>query len=242
MGITGSLLAVGGSLIGSSMAADASKDAAKTQAEATLEAQRMNLDAQKPWLDAGKAALTQLQGDVLGPDAKFGKGFTMADAKNSEAYKEAMRSGGEAIQTSAAAKGGLLSSNTLQDLTKFGQATGAQFENQAFNQWLAERQALLNPVQSLAGQGQTVATQVGETNANLALARGNATAGGQVGSANAWGQGIANAGQQISMLQGLFNPGTSSIPTSSSTMPAANYSLGGSSLGGNGAGFTMPGG
>jgi hypothetical protein len=224
------------------MAADASKDAAQTQANATLQAQQMNLEAQKPWLDAGKAALTQLQADVLGPNAKFGQPFTMADAKNSEAYKEAMRGGTEAIQSSAAARGGLLSTNTLQDLTKFGESTAAGYQNQAFNQWLAERAALLSPVQSLANVGQTTAQQVGETNANLALTRGNAIAGGQIGSANAWGSGINNAIQQFTMLDGMFKQPAGSTVGYTPTMPAADYSLGGMSLGGSGSGFTIPGG
>jgi len=212
------ILGAGISLIGANKQANAAKDAAQIQADAALKGQQMQLDAQRPWIDAGTEALGQLRKDVLSPDGKYAQPFTMADAKNSEAMQTALRTGSEAIQNSAASRGGLLGTNTLQDLTKFGQETGAQYENQAFNQWLAERQAMLNPIQSLAGQGQSSSQQVADNNTNLTLAGANATAAGKIGGANAQADGINNAVQQFTMLSKLFGSEAGSNPPSNVTI------------------------
>ena len=202
VGVVGAAATVGSA----AMSADASRKSAHQQQDAASAAQAQQLQMQKPWMDAGQFALGQLQTGLM-PGGQFSKQFSMADAKNSEAEQHALQQGTQAIQNSAAARGGLLGTNTLQDLTTFAQGNAAQYENQAFNQWLAQRNADLAPLQSLAQIGQTTTTGVADNVSNLTLASGNAGAAGTIGQSNAIGQGISGAGNQISMLAGLFGKG-----------------------------------
>lgn len=206
--------------VSGAVGADGARKAAHEQQDAAARAEATQLEMQKPALEARDWSLSQLR-DGLQAGGKFGQPFTMADAKNSEAEKHALEQGTTAIENSAAARGGLLNSNTLQDLTKFSQGNAAQFENQAFNQWLSERQQSLAPLQSMAGLGQTAATGVADNISNLQLASGNAAAAGTIGQTKA----IQNTGDQISMLAGLFGNkgGSASAPASA---PAGGYGAG----------------
>lgn len=201
--VVGAGIAAVGAVGSASMSSSAAKDAASTQANAANAQSAQQIAMQKPWMDAGTQALGQLT-TGLAPGGQFTKQFSMADAVNSPAEQHSLEQGTQAIQNSAAAKGGLINSNTMQDLTTFGQANAAQYENQAFNQWLASKNSELAPLQSLAGLGQTSTAQVADNTANLGLAGANATAAGIIGSNNAQVAGINNAGNQISMLAGLF--------------------------------------
>ncbi len=195
-----------GSVAAGAMSADSSRKAAHQQQDAANAANAQQRADQAPWMQAGGDAVTRLAAG-LQPGGEFTNKFTMADATNSEAMKEAQRGGAESIQNSAAAKGGLIGSNVMSDLTKFGQANAAQYQNQAFNQWNTEQNRQLGAVQSLAGLGQTSAQNVADSSANLTLASGNAGAAGTVGASNAMSSGVSGAANQISMLAGLFGTG-----------------------------------
>lgn len=238
MAIVGAAAIGATATIGSGLAsADASRSAANKQIDATNAANAQQRADQKPWMDAGKGALATLT-TGLAPGGDFSKPFTMADATNSVAEQHALDQGTQAIQNSAAARGGLLNSNTLQDLTTFGQSNAATFENQAFNQWLQSRQQQLNANQSLAGLGQSSATNVADTGAGLTVGAGNAQAAGTVGQANA----VQNTAGQIGQLAGLFGvkaPGqaVSTSPMNVSVTDATgidpNGMLGGSTTAGD---------
>jgi len=98
----------------------------------------------------------------------------------------------KALDRTAAARGGLLSGSTLKAAQRYGQDMGSQEYMNAFNRYQTERNAQLNPLQSLAGLGQTstnaltgVAGQMGQ---NLAAGYGNvgqARASGYLGGTNA---------------------------------------------------------
>lgn len=201
------IAAVGG-LASSAVSGRAARDAARSQQDAVNAQIAYQERTQRPWMEAGQFALGQLQ-QGLSPGGQFTGQFTMADAQNSAAEQHALQQGTQAIQNSAAAKGGLLNSNTLQDLVEYGQANAAQYQNQAFNQYLAQRNANLAPLQSLAGLGQTSTQHVADNVSNLALSGAAAGAAGRVGQANAVSSGIENVGNQISMLAGLFGRGGS---------------------------------
>lgn len=114
-----------------------------------------------PYTFAGQQAIERLSAGMA-PGGEFSGTFTMADAQNSPAMKFAQEQGMNTIQNSAAAKGGLLGTNALADLTQFGQANAAQYEKQAFDQWLANRNANVTGIQNLATQGQNAATTLGQ--------------------------------------------------------------------------------
>lgn len=223
--IGGAVIGVVGSVASSEISSSAASSAANKQRDAANAANVQQRADQKPWMDSGKAALDTLTKGAA-PGGQLSTPFTMADATNSEAEKFAMSQGTEAIQNSAAARGGLLNTNTLQDLDKFGAGVGAQYEGQAFNQWLQSRQQQINMNQSLAGEGMQTASNVADNSANLTMAGANAEAAGTVGSANATQSGITNS---ISMLSKLFGNNTNSA-TSATADPGYNYDPGGSAI------------
>jgi hypothetical protein len=112
-------------------------------------------------------------------------------------YAFRMQEGMKALERSAAARGGLLSGGMLRGAQQYGQGLASQEYMNAFNRYQAERNARLNPLQSLAGVGQTATNQLGQAGqamaSNVGQAMGaaaQARASGYVGGANALAQGL----------------------------------------------------
>jgi hypothetical protein len=186
---------VGSSLIGAS----ASRSAAKAQsaaADRAGEAQERMFERQvelsEPYRAAGELALNRLV-----PLATEYTPFGMEQFQADPGYAFRLSEGQKALERSAAARGNLLSGGTGKALARFGQEMGSQEYMNAFNRYQAERQARLNPLQSLANVGQTssqqLAGQAGQFGANMAQtigAGGQARASGYMGMANAIGGGL----------------------------------------------------
>lgn len=186
---------VGSSLIGAS----SSRSAASTQAAAADragQAQREIFERQvelsKPYREAGELALNKLI-----PLATEYTPFGMQQFQADPGYAFRLSEGQKALERSAAARGNLLSGGTGKALARYGQEMGSQEYMNAFNRYQAERQARLNPLQSLAGVGQTasqqLAGQAGQFGSNMAEAigaAGQARASGYMGAANAIGGGL----------------------------------------------------
>jgi uncharacterized membrane protein YqiK len=126
--------------------------------------------------------------------------------------------GQKALDRSAAARGGLISGGALKAAGRYGQEMGSQEYMNAFNRYQTERNAMLNPLQSLAGIGQTTATNLGTAGAANAANVGNlitggaaAQAAGQVGATNAITGGLGtylNYSQNNALLNALKNRGS----------------------------------
>ena len=186
---------VAGAVVGSAViGAGASKSAASTQAAAadrSAEVQReifeRQVELQQPWLKAGEEALNRLR-----PLAMEYTPFGMQQFQSDPGYQFRMSEGMKALERGAAARGGLLSGATLRGTQRFGQELASQEYQNAFNRYQAERAARLQPLQSLAGVGQTTAQQLsgeaGQMGANVGQAMqagAAARASGYVGQANA---------------------------------------------------------
>jgi len=215
---------VAGSVVASSLiGASASKSAAGTQAAAAdsaaqlqNEQYRQTREDQMPWLKAGEQALNKLV-----PLATDYTPFGMSQFQADPGYGFRMSEGMKALERSAAARGGLLSGATLKGIQRFGQDLGSQEYQNAFNRYQTERAARLQPLQSLAGVGQTTAQQLGQAGQTMASNVGEsltsgaaARASGYVGGANALTQGLGtylNYSQGQNMLNALRVP-TSTIP------------------------------
>ena len=186
---------VGSSLIGSS----ASKKAASTQADAANRAADLQMqqferqvELQEPWRQAGITALNKLT-----PLATEYTPFGMEQFQQDPGYAFRMQEGMKALERSAAARGGLLSGGMLRGAQRYGQDLASQEYMNAFNRYQAERNARLNPLQSLAGVGQTATNQLGQAGQSMASnvgqamgAAAQARASGYVGGANALTQGL----------------------------------------------------
>jgi hypothetical protein len=153
--------------------AAATTDAANIGAAATNAAtaaqERMfnkQVELQQPWQQAGQTAL-----NALTPLATNYQKFGMDQFQQDPGYAFRLAEGQKALDRSAAARGGLISGGALKAAQAYGQDMGSQEYQNAFNRYQTERAAQLQPLQSLAGVGQTAAntlgTAAGTTGTNL---------------------------------------------------------------------------
>jgi hypothetical protein len=177
--------------------------AADVQAQATQAAQNAQermferqVELQEPFRQAGVNALNKLI--PLSDYTKFGMEQYQADP----GYGFRLSEGMKALDRTAAARGGLLSGATFKAAQRYGQDLASQEYQNAFNRYQTERAAQLNPLQSLAGVGQTAAgtltnaygaygAQMGQNLQDI----GSARASGYLGGQNALSQALGQAGQ-----------------------------------------------
>jgi hypothetical protein len=186
---------VGSSLIGgraASKAASAQAQAASEAGDVQREIFERQVELSKPYREAGETALNKLI-----PLATEYTPFGMEQFQADPGYGFRLSEGQKALERSAAARGNLLSGGTGKALTRYGQEMGSQEYMNAFNRYQTERQARLNPLQSLANVGQTssqqLAGQAGQFGSNMAEAigaAGQARASGYMGTASALGGGL----------------------------------------------------
>lgn len=201
---------VAGSVISSSAsgkAADTQAASADRSADLQYQQFRESTALQEPWRKAGEQALNKLI--PLTDYQQFDQSKFQADP----GYAFRLSEGQKALDRQAAARGGLISGGALKAAQRYGQEMGSQEYTNAFNRYQTERAARLQPLQSLAGVGQTTAQQIGQAGQQMASNVGeayqgaaNARASGYVGQANALNQGIGtylNYSQGQSLLNQL---------------------------------------
>lgn len=246
-GVAAAGIGAGASLSAAGTQADAATQAANIQqsdAEKSLAEQKRQFDInqanQAPFLQAGQGAVTKLSdlmnnGGFPAWDQVF-QAPTADQARQTPGYQFALQQGEGAIENSAAAKGGLLSGNTLNAEQQYGQGLADSNYQQVYNNALGRYQQQYNIFQNnqanqfnrlstLAGGGQTAANNLGaqgqaaaNTVANINLNSGQqignslnnaaaATASGYVGAGNAAGGAFNNISQLMMMKNaGFFNP------------------------------------
>jgi hypothetical protein len=213
-------ISTGTAILGAAGAgAYAANRAAKTQAGAAnraadLQQQQFEreVELQAPFREAGVRALPELEA------ASRYTPFGMGQFQQDPGYAFRLSEGQKALDRQAAARGGLMSGGALKAAQRYGQEMGSQEYTNAFNRYQTERNARLNPLQSLAGVGQTSVNQLGAAGQNYATnvgnalgAAGQAQASGYIGMANAAAGGLGqymNYGQQQqqnSLLQQVLN-------------------------------------
>ncbi len=192
--------------------ADAALQASEAQAAASRYASdlqerqyQQNVARQQPFYEAGVNALPELvQASRYTP---FGQEQFQADP----GYAFRLSEGQKALERSAAARGGLISGGALKAATRFGQDMGSQEYTNAFNRYQTERQARLNPLQSLTGMSQTTAAGLGAAGQNMAssvggygMAGANATAGGMTDAAAARASGYVGGANALTSGLGQY--------------------------------------
>jgi hypothetical protein len=241
-GVVGGVIGAVSGLVGSNQQANAVQSAADTSAGASryaADVQKQMFDRQvelqEPWRQAGRTALNRLSSG-LGTGGEFDQRFNMATFGADPGYAFRLSEGMNALNKTAAARGGLLSGAALRGAQRYGQDLGTQEYQNAFNRYYREREAMLNPLQSLAGVGQTSAQSLGGAAANYGANAGNIAMTGGANQANALlSQGNIRASQygQIgsalgSALGGGFgnylNPNSTASPFFNT---GASYPMGG---------------
>jgi len=170
----------------------AAKDGANAQAgasQAAIDEQRRQYDLSRqdmaPWLQAGGGALAQMQALNSGDFSSF---------HASPDYTFSFGEGQRALDSGAAARGGLFGGAHSRDAIKYGQGMAEQQYGNYYNR-----------LQSMAGQGQTTATGLGTLGANMANQIGGQYSNMGNARASSYGQ-IANNNSQLAAgLGGMFN-------------------------------------
>lgn len=213
--MTWGLVAVGGAtLVSGYMGSRAAGKAADTQTEAAQQSADLQYQmfkeeqaAQEPWRKAGEQALNQLI-----PLATNYTPFGMQQFQADPGYQFRLQEGLKQLQGKAAARGGALSGATLKGVQQYGQGLASEEYQNAFNRYQTERAARLNPLQSLAGVGQTAVGQLGQAGQQYATQAGeaamqgaNARASGYIGQTNALTNALGNIGNLYTYNRmGLF--------------------------------------
>lgn len=258
LGVAGS---IGGSAIGAigaSKAAGAQAGAYKSAAElqhedaqAALAFQQQQWNTQQqnmaPWLKAGTQGINTLSGllstpgqGLLTPWTEQFNAPTAAQAQQTPGYQFALQQGQNAIQNSAAARGGLLSTGSMKTLDQYSQGLADQTYSDTYNRALGEYQQRynifegnqtneFNRLASLSGVGQQAATTLGQEGqaaannvsntyltsgqqiGNSMIGAGTARASGYAGMANAFTSGIGNISQYL-LLQSMLHPAIPGSP------------------------------
>jgi len=217
-GITGGdLLRGGANLISGAMSANAAEEAARMQANAATAGGQLasqtadkqmallekmfnrQVELQEPFRQSGVAAQNRML-DLLGLSPNRGaagygslaKNFGMSDFRADPGYAFRMTEGLKALDRQAAARGGLISGGALKAAQNYGQDLASQEYQNAYNRYQTNRTNLLNPLQSLAGAGQTSANTIGNAAAGYGSEGSNALGGAGTAQANAI-QNAANA-------------------------------------------------
>lgn len=176
-------------IIGGKMGADAAGDAANAQLQATREAAART----EPFYKGGEKGLNRLL-DLYGlSDNKGAEGygsamrkFGMSDFQADPGYQFVREEGERGLQRAASAHGGLGSGRYLKDAMRFNTGLASNEYGKAYDRYGTDIARQINPLQALAGQGQSAANTIG----GYTLDGGNARAAGRVGSANAWGNAL----------------------------------------------------
>lgn len=225
---------VGSSLIGGR----ATKKAAQQQAESASAAdatQRYFYDTTRednmPALEGRNWAIEQLRERLGGA---YGQRIDPGDVTQEPGYQFGRQESMNALNATLAARGMRNSGAALKAATRFGNDYATTKYDNAFNREVANRSAVLNPLQSFAGLSQTGASTIagaGQNTANAlsanAIGLGNAQAAARIGGANALGDTINRAaGWYMSQDRGGASPwsfGANDGLQNANAMNAFNY-------------------
>lgn len=200
------VLGAGVGLYSSSQAASAQGKAADQQAQTARETLASQQRIAEPYTTAGAFGVNELarQLGVAGDSGSAGYGSLMKDYDPSTfaadpGYGFRMAEGQKALERSAAARGGLLSGSAMKGTLNYAQGLASQEYQNAFNRYTSQRDTRYNMLRGLtdvgAGAAGSMVGAAGAAGANTAAAqqaRGEATASGYVGAANAATGGLSN--------------------------------------------------
>lgn len=208
--IGAAVIGAGASASASSKASKAQQNAARAAGNVELEQYYQNRDDQAPWREAGQRALEQMSaGTTAG--SEFNRDFTLADFTRDPGYEFRMQQGQQALDRSAAARGGALGGAAIKAAQRYGQDFASNEYQNAYNRFNNDRTQRFNRLASLAGIGQTATrdvaqqgTQVASNIAGNMIGAGNSQAANYVATGNAV-SGAANSLGNWAMFNSYMN-------------------------------------
>lgn len=228
------VLGAGASMYASKLQSNAANQSADLQRDA-MGIQKDNLAFQRgafgeakgnldPFIQTGIGANNVLSSAYgLGGDPALGQSV-LERFRNSPDYQFALKGGSEALDNSAAAKGGMISGNQMRAQTEFGAGLAT-----------SNLQNYFSRLSGLSQQGMQAGGYLGQLGTNV----GN-TAAGQIGtSANNIGNSLMAAGTAeasgVAGAMGAFNKGVSNLSLSNQLSKSSFSPLGG--FGSSGGGY-----
>lgn len=159
------------------------------------------------------------------------KKFSLADFEKDPGYQFRLDEGLKGVQSSAAARGGLLNGGTLKALTKYGQDFASNEYGNAYNRFNNDQSTRFNRLSTIAGIGQTANNTLAGAGQNYAnsvsqnqLAVGNANAASAIATGNAVNNGINNVTSYYTMKNLFGNNGGGVADDGASGNYYQNYS------------------
>lgn len=219
----------GSAVVGAVVSSDASRKASNTQADAADRAAALANDQaaqtredNMPALEARNASLAKMR-EMLGISGTgagtMSSALTARQVQAEPGYQFGLDQGQQAMQRQANARGMLNSGNALLAASRYGNDYATTKYGDSWNRLQGERTNSFNRLASVAGLGQTGASQIGQSGQTAALTAGNnmmsaanAQAAGGLAQANTW----ANTGNQLAGWYANSNR-TSSQPAAQTT-------------------------
>ena len=170
-------------------AAQKGADAASQSLNLQWDMFNQQIELHEPWRAAGVNALTKMRGGDYSAPPTFAFNYNQNTDPGTQFR---LQQGLNAMNATAAARGGLISGNALKAGQDYGQAQGSQEYENAFNRYLTSYNAgtnqantMYNRSASLAGIGQTATNQLGSQAGQYGANAGNIamTAGANAGNA-----------------------------------------------------------
>lgn len=202
--------------VGSGIAGSQASSAANKAAQLQEQQYQQTRQDQAPYMAAGTTALGTIQSDQAN-----GTGFAAPfNFQADPGYQFNLQQGTDAINNSAAAKGGVLNGGTLKALSQYTSGLADTTYNSAYNRYLQGSNQSYNQLMGVAGLGESATANTGAAGANAANAAGSYTnqagqdtAAGTVGIGTGINQGLSgasSAGQTYSILNQLQQAGSAS--------------------------------
>lgn len=169
--MSGVALAIGGSAY---LSSEAQKDASETSANTLTQRSGIARKDLGPYRRFGKSELEDFQRWQQGPEGQF-QAPTMEDVMATPGYESRLG----AIESSAAARGGLLSGNALRDIGEFGSAEYGTAYNRKMGEYMNDfnrRMQKINLGYGAAGGSAGISQNLGGQLANIQMQQGANTA------------------------------------------------------------------
>lgn len=212
------ILGAGASMYGANKAADVQKDAANQAAavqQQAMDYQKANYEKASgnlsPFIQSGQGA-NNLLAEAYGLSGKTALGQSSLEAfRNSPDYQWALKGGSEALDNSAAAKGGALGGNQIRAQTEYGQGLATQ-NLQGYFARLSGMSGQGIQAGGLLGQiGTGVGAQVGASANNIGnstMAAGTAEASGILGTVKGFQSGLNSLSLYNQMSRSSYGGGS----------------------------------
>ena len=220
-------------------ASNASTNASNQSLALQREMFNKQIELQAPWREAGVNALAKMQGGDYAQTPQFAFNYSQNTDPGTQFR---LQQGLNAMNATAAARGGLISGNALKAGQDYGQAQGSQEYQNAFNRYITGYNAdvnrannMYNRVSGIAGTGQTtsnalasMAGNYGQNASNTMMTQGANQANSQLQLGNIRGSQYGNLGNSLGQLGSM---GMSSFGGLGGSGASSGYDMGAAGYG-----------